>query len=177
MSHRPFEEWILGEEPLTPAESDALRRHLETCEVCRRLAASWPAVETQLRSTSLVQPTAGFVVRWRERRVALAGARPQRAWWVFAASLASAGLAAAVVLWDLASLLASPSAALQTWIRGLVQWSVFFRAAGDILQAAVSILPVGLIGGIGLGLMAASAGLVALWIFSLNRTAYQGVRS
>ncbi|HSB89663.1 MAG TPA: zf-HC2 domain-containing protein [Anaerolineales bacterium] len=177
MSHRPFEEWILGEEPLTPAESDALRRHLETCEACRRLAASWPAVQTQLRSATLAQPMAGFVLRWRERRAATAGARPQRAWWIFAASLASAGLAAAVVLWDLASLLASPSTALQTWIRDLVQWSVFLRAASDILQAAASILPVGLIGGIGLGLMAAIAGLVAVWVISLNRTAHEGVRS
>jgi len=94
-----------------------------------------------------------------------------------AASLASASLAGAVVLWDLAAVFASPSAALQTWIRGLVQWSVFFRAASDILQAAASILPVGLIGGVGLGLIAATAGLVAVWIISLHRTAYEGVRS
>jgi hypothetical protein len=107
----------------------------------------------------------------------MTSARPQRAWWVFAASLASASLAAAVVLWDLVALLASPSAALQTWIRDLVQWSVLFRAASDILQAAASILPVGLIGGIGLGLIASTAGLVALWIFSLHRTASIGVRS
>jgi hypothetical protein len=120
---------------------------------------------------------AGFVLRWRERRAAYASARPQRAWWVFAASLASASLAAAVVLWDLASVLDSPSAALQTWIRGLVEWSVFFRAASDILQAAAGILPLGLIGGIGLGLMAATAGLVAVWIVSLRRIAYEGVRS
>jgi hypothetical protein len=80
-------------------------------------------------------------------------------------------------LWDLASVLDSPSAALQTWIRGLVEWSVFFRAASDILQAAAGILPLGLIGGIGLGLMAATAGLVAVWIVSLRRIAYEGVRS
>ncbi len=177
-THRPFEAWILGESRLGPKEAEALRGHLERCEACRSLAEAWPRVDRMLRSPALVSPRPGFARRWALRRAATTvSSRPRTAWGVFAASLAAAAAAAVAVAWELAGLLASPSAPLQAWIRDLVQWSVFVRAAGDIAQAAARTLPSGLLGGLWLGFVAATGGLMILWIASLHRTLSQGVSS
>lgn len=135
-------------------------------------------MESALRSPVWAAPKPGFVHRWITRQAAMhPGGRPRTGWWVFAASLAAAGAAAGVVVWELVGLLESPSTPLQAWIRDLVQWSVFVRAASDIVQAAGRILPSGLLGGLWLGLVAATGGLIVLWVASLHRTTSQGVHS
>ena len=69
----------------------------------------------------------------------------------------------------------SPWGPLEAWIRDLVQWSVLVRVGSDILQAAFRTLPSGLAGGLWLGFIAATGGLIILWVASLNRTLSQGV--
>jgi hypothetical protein len=75
------------------------------------------------------------------------------------------------------SLLGAPSEALQTLIRQLVTWSMWYRVSSDIVGAVSRTIPSGWVAGLGLALMIAWAGLIAVWLASLKRTAFQGVQS
>ncbi len=91
MSHQPFENWILDEEPLTPENRRELHAHLEGCAQCQRLKSRWQAAHMELRAHRMAAPVPGFTQRWQaglaERRV-----REQRrqAWRIFGILLACA---------------------------------------------------------------------------------------
>ena len=175
-THRPYEEWILQGEPLRPQDSESLRQHLGVCEACRSLAHGWGVLESKLRSVTLAAPKPGFVRRWESRRAVLhAGRRSE--WWMFAASLTAATVAAVVVLLEVGSGLEAPTTLLNDWIGDLALWSVAARVGGDILRALANSLPSGLLGGVWLGFVAAMGGLTVLWVASFYRTAVQGVSS
>jgi len=54
MNHQPFEEWLLNDKNLTPAESRELDLHLRTCVHCTSLSATGLA----LRSANALPTTA-----------------------------------------------------------------------------------------------------------------------
>ena len=175
-THRPYEEWILQGEPLRPQDAELLRHHLQGCEACRSLAHGWDVVEPRLSSVTLATPKPGFVRRWESRKAVLhAGRRSD--WWMFAASLIAATVAAAVVLWEVGSGLEGPTVLLNDWIGDLALWSVAARVGGDILRALANSLPSGLLAGVWLGFVAGMGGLTVLWVTSFYRTAVEGVSS
>lgn len=67
MSHQFFEDLILSTDELTIQESTILQEHLEECSACARLAEDFNAIETQLRSASMIDPAPHFVNRWEAR--------------------------------------------------------------------------------------------------------------
>ena len=66
MNHQPFEEWLLNDKNLTPAETRELDLHLRTCTHCTALSATGLA----LRSAPIASPVAGFTLRFQQRRAA-----------------------------------------------------------------------------------------------------------
>ena len=66
MNHRPFEDWLLDDQPLTPEQKRDLRSHLRACDSCAAVAEA----NLALRSAHLVSPAPGFSTRWEERLVA-----------------------------------------------------------------------------------------------------------
>ena len=175
-THRPFETWILQGEPLRPQDDESLRRHLQGCQACRSLAQGWGVVEPRLSSVTLAAPRPGFVRRWESRKaVRRAGRRSD--WWMLAANLIAATVAAVVVLWEVGSGLDGPTALLNDWIRDFALWSVAVRVGGDILRALANSLPSGLLGGMWLGFVAAMGCLTVLWVASFYRITVQGASS
>jgi hypothetical protein len=67
MNHQPFENWLLSEESLTPENQRILQDHLETCDQCRELQASWNDVIDLFLDVPEVEPAPGFVSRWQGR--------------------------------------------------------------------------------------------------------------
>lgn len=65
MNHRPFEDWLLEDQFLTPEQKRELDAHLRTCKSCTALAES----NLALRSARVVAPAPGFSARWQQRLV------------------------------------------------------------------------------------------------------------
>ena len=63
MNHRPFEDWLLEDQPLTPEQKHELQSHLRTCAACAAIAES----NLALHSVKMVSPAAGFVDRFQTR--------------------------------------------------------------------------------------------------------------
>jgi len=82
MNHRPFEEYLLTEEPLTAEQSRQLHEHLLTCDRCRQLETGWGEVQRLFNTTPQVTPQAGFASRWHERLAAQRAKRHRRQLWL-----------------------------------------------------------------------------------------------
>ncbi len=63
MNHRPFEDWLLEDQPLTPEQKRELQSHLRTCEACAAIAES----NLALHSVRMVSPATGFTERFQTR--------------------------------------------------------------------------------------------------------------
>jgi hypothetical protein len=74
MNHRPFEDWLLEDQPLDPTQKRDLDAHLRTCETCRAIAES----NLALRSARIVAPAPGFSARFQERLVLARRAQRRR---------------------------------------------------------------------------------------------------
>lgn len=96
MGHKPFESWLISEEPLSPDEEQRLHEHIESCESCRQLSTSWKEVQGFFQELPMEQPSAGFTNRWQARLVDLSAQeierKEKRASWVFFAVTAGAAL-------------------------------------------------------------------------------------
>ncbi|MDD2694750.1 MAG: zf-HC2 domain-containing protein, partial [Anaerolineales bacterium] len=67
MNHRPFEDWIFSEEPLSPVERADLEAHLQACAACQKLSTNWQEVSGALHTAPMLSPAPGFSSRWQER--------------------------------------------------------------------------------------------------------------
>ena len=100
-NHQTFENWILDDVPLSDAEAQALRAHLETCESCRSLQRNLAAVADLFTETPAPEPAPGFSDRWLaalESQQAAARAQNRRQAWVAAAVFGGGALLALVLL-------------------------------------------------------------------------------
>ena len=74
MKHRPFEDWLLDDQLLDPAQKRDLDTHLRTCNACTAIAES----NLALRSARIVGPAPGFTARFQERLVLARRAQRRR---------------------------------------------------------------------------------------------------
>ena len=65
MNHRPFEDWLLEDQPLTPEQERDLQAHLRTCTSCPAIAES----NLALHSTRMARPAEGFAARFQVRLI------------------------------------------------------------------------------------------------------------
>ncbi|RME86795.1 MAG: zf-HC2 domain-containing protein [Anaerolineae bacterium] len=166
MEHRPFEDWLLEERPLTPEQRRRLQAHLRVCADCAALAE----VGEALRRGEAVAPAPGFVDRFR-MRLARERAR-QRRRGVLGISLLAAGVLGPglVLLWPyLMTAIRSPAALLALWVHSLAFLISLGQAIGRagliLLQVFSGFVPPAS----GLLLISAATGLILLWVFSLWR--------
>ena len=87
MNHRPFETWLLNEQPLTPEEKRDLQVHLQDCPHCTALAE----VNLELHSVKMAAPADGFTARF-QKRLAEQRVRERRNRLVGVSILATGGL-------------------------------------------------------------------------------------
>jgi hypothetical protein len=65
MNHQPFEDLLLDDAPLSPAEKESLSQHLAVCPQCARLEQSLRALDHEFKATPAVSPAIGFTSRWQ----------------------------------------------------------------------------------------------------------------
>lgn len=166
MNHRPFEEWLLNDAPITPEQKRELDAHLRGCAHCAALSATGMA----LRSAKMAAPVPGFTVRFQtrlaERKLA---ERRRRLWGAILFTLGGIVLLAWLAFPYLVTFFASPA----TWISALVEWGIFLITTVQALFQAGSVL-LNVIPGFlppfaWMVLFSAFAGISLLWSVSIWR--------
>jgi hypothetical protein len=129
MNHRPFEDWLLADEPLTPKQKRELRTHLQTCTACAALSE----VNLALQSARAVAPAEGFSSRFQVRLAARQKALRRCNFWGFFILVSSV---VSVLLWlcwpTLRVALQSPVNLLASWLSYLVSLWATLQAMGHV---------------------------------------------
>jgi hypothetical protein len=133
MNHRPFEDWLLDDQPLNPIQKRELDAHLRTCKVCSAIAES----NLALRSARLVQPAPGFSARFQERLVLARQAQRRRTFLgTLFFSVGGLLLLAFLIGPFLVSVIGSPA----EWIYELIQAVLFIYTTTLAVAEAGSVL-------------------------------------
>jgi len=166
MKHRPFEDWLLEDQPLDPTQKRELNAHLRSCNACRAIAES----NLALRSVRVIAPAPGFSARWQERLV-LARRAQRRKTLLGTLFFSLGGLILLALLAGplLVSLIGSPA----EWIALMVQAFLFIYTMTLAITEAGSIilrvLPDFLPPFVWLVLLSTLSGLGLLWSVSIWR--------
>jgi hypothetical protein len=166
MNHRPFETWLLDNQPLTPEEKRGLQIHLQECVHCTALAE----VNLELRSVKMVSPVAGFTARFQQR-LKVQRLREQRNRLVGVMILAFGGLG--LTAWFVApyvlGFLGSPAEWIAAIIGFLLSLVSIAEAVGDIGSILLRVLPGFIPPFAWLVFISALSGFGLLWAVSIWR--------
>ncbi len=166
MNHRPFEDWLLNDTPITSEQKRDLDSHLRNCTHCSALAETGVA----LRSVKKVSPPAGFTMRVQARLAERKLAERRRKLWG-AVLFTLGGLA--LIIWLTFPYLVTFFSSPATFISALVEWGIFLITTLQALTQAgsvlVNILPGFLPPFAWMVLVSAAAGITLLWSVSIWR--------
>jgi len=127
MNHRPFEYWLLEDQPLTGEQERELQAHLRGCTSCAAIAES----NLALHSTRMVSPAEGFVSRFeihlaRQRKTA-------RVRQIFGALIfVLAGLA--LLYWYASPFIRDVMSSPAGWITSVVGYLLFMLTSLQVLS-------------------------------------------
>jgi len=137
MDHRPYEDWLLSEEPLTTEQKRQLQAHLRACPAC----AALKDVNLALHAARPVAPAEGFRARFQVRLAAQQKVQRRRT--VMGAFVLSVG-AFGLLLWLawplLHAIVASPSNFVSSLLSSLVNWWISFQAYRDTFSTFLRVL-------------------------------------
>jgi hypothetical protein len=133
MKHQPFEEWLLNDKNLTPAEKRELDLHLRTCCHCTALAETGLA----LHSAPVVPPTAGFALRFQQRLAAQKIAERRRKLWGMIVLLVSG---VGLLAWFLFPYLFAFFAAPVEWATAGIGYFLFVLTSLQALTEIIAVL-------------------------------------
>ena len=166
MDHRPYEDWLLDDERLTPEQDRDLRIHLRNCPECAGLARGNMA----LRSAPVTAPAEGFALRFQVRLAAERKVQRRRSLiGLFLMAVVGVGGLVWLLFPYLPYLTLPPAQLTSLWISNLVYLGLTVRVLGvlgnTLLNVLASFVPsyvwalsVALLGGTGF-----------LWTFSFRR--------
>jgi hypothetical protein len=168
MNHRPFEDWLLNEQPLTAEQKHELQTHLQDCTHCSALAE----VNLELHSVKLAAPAAGFTARFQQRLMQQR-LRDRRNRVIGVLILVAGGIG--ILGWYTAPYLIQFLGSPAGWIAAMVNFFLTLfdmaRAIGDIGSILFRVLP-GFIPPFGwMVILSTICGLVLLWTVSIWRFA------
>lgn len=168
MNHRPFEDWLLEDRPLTPQEARELQAHVRSCAACAAIAES----NLTLHSTRLAAPAAGFTDRFQLR---LAARRREQRWRQVIGTLVLVVGGLGLLYWLAGPFLLDMFRSPAGWITAGIGYLLFLLTSFEVLAEATEImlrvLP-GFISAAGwLAIILGTAGLGLLWTLSMRRVA------
>ena len=168
MNHRPFEDWLLNEQPLTPEEKRKLQTHLQACDHCTALAE----VNLELHSVKMAAPAPGFTQRFRIRLEAQrVRERRNRMVGVLILILGALVLSAVSLAPFLIRFLGSPAEWIAAGISFLLTLVSMAEAIGDIGSILLRVLPDFIPPFAWLVVASALSGIGLLWAVSIWRFA------
>ena len=174
MNHRPFEDWLLEDRPLSGQEQRELQVHLHSCPSCTAIAES----NLALHSTHLIAAPAGFADRFNQR---LAGWRRRQRWYQVLGTLVLV-IGGLTILYAIAgSVVRQAVQSPADWITAATVYLVFALESGQVLNEVGRILLRDLRGFMSplswIAISLGSVGLALAWAVSVRRLvrARQGV--
>ena len=166
MNHRPFEDWIISEQALTPVEKRQLESHLRGCKVCSSLVDTG----VELRSSRMVPPKAGFTHRFHTRLAAHKVSERRRRFW---GSLVFILVGTFLLAWKAGPFILSIFASPAEWITFVIGYFLFVATSIQVLTEAVLVIldiaPVLVPAYVWMIIVSALAGLGLLWSVSIWR--------
>ncbi len=168
MNHRPFEDWLLDDLPLTPQQARELQAHVRSCTSCAAIAES----NVALHATRLVGPAIGFTDRFQLR---LAKRRREQRWRQVIGTLVLVLGGLGLLSWVAGPFILDALRSPASWITAGVSYFLFILTSLQVLSEASAILlrvlptfitPAGWV-----GLTLGAAGLGYLWAVSIRRVA------
>jgi len=133
MNHQPFEDWLLNDKNLTPAEKRELDLHLRTCSYCTALTETGLA----LRSVPVVPPVAGFTLRFQQRLAAQKIAERRRKLWGMIVLLAGG---VGLLGWFVAPYLFAFLSAPVEWVTAGIGYFLFIITSLQALTEVITVL-------------------------------------
>jgi hypothetical protein len=166
MKHRPFEDWLLEDQPLDPTQKRELNAHLRACNACRAVAES----NLALRSARVIAPAPGFSARWQERLI-LARRAQRRKTLLGTLFFSLGGLILLALLAGplLVSLIGSPAEWISAMVRALLFIYTMTLAVAEAGSIILRVLPDFLPPFVWLVLLSTLSGLGLLWSVSIWR--------
>jgi len=102
MDHKPYESWLVADEPLLPEQEMRLQEHLKSCEACRQLHSSWDEIEGIFEERIFILPKPDFTERWQRRLAAEINIETEkqqaRSTWMFLAATTGSAFLVLVIL-------------------------------------------------------------------------------
>lgn len=168
MNHRPFEDWLLQETPLSSSQQDELQAHLATCPSCRALAE----VNLALHTARLLDPPPGFLERFQKRLAAERAAMRRRTFFGWFLLILGGVLLLLWLAWPfLTGELSLLKVASEMWgalVNLAVSIQVFLRSA----QTFFLVVPNFLLGALWLLLLFSLGLWGTIWMLSLQKFAH-----
>jgi hypothetical protein len=166
MNHRPFEDWLLNDTPITTEQKRELDMHVRSCAYCAALVETGIALKTVKKAS----PRAGFTARF-ETRLAARKAEERRRRYLGSILFTAGGLV--LLMWLASPYLLSFFSAPATWISVVVNWGVFIlttiQAVGQAGPVLLDVVPDFLSPFAWMILISAVAGIGLLWSISIWR--------
>jgi hypothetical protein len=142
LNHPPFNDWLLSEDLLTPAQTRQLQEHLSSCQECNKAKLALVEVKHLFHAAGQVVPVEGFTVRWQKRLAIQLQKRQRRnAWLFFGVAASMAVFILTFLLFRVYSVLDSPA----TFLASLVYLWTFSQLAlaylSDIIRVVFRFIP------------------------------------
>ncbi len=170
MNHRFFEEWLLSEKELDPAQKQRLDEHLQTCEKCQTLARAWQEVHMEIELSEWVMPQPGFAQRWQGKLAEDRQKKHQRhAFWAFTLSSAVAALFAVPLFFVAFPLSDSPIFSLWVALYKLTAAVEFIDGVTTFVLTFLRAISTALPHSMGIAMGVSAFGLIVIWVFAMYR--------
>ena len=164
MNPRPFEDWLLADEPLTPRQKRELQAHLQACGECASLAE----VSLALKTARAAAPAEGFVGRFQVRLETQKQALRRRNIAGFSLLFLSVVGIAVWLCWPLLKeAIQSPANLLNSWLSTLVSLWASLQAMGHVSSLVLRVVPGFIPAYVWLVILVAGGGWSLVWIASL----------
>ncbi len=168
MNHRPFEDWLLDDESLTPQQQRDLQAHVRSCSSCAAIAES----NLALHAVRRVGPVAGFTDRFKIR---LELRRREQRWRQVIGTLVLVLGGLGLVYWLASPIideaLRSPATLITAGVNYFVFMTTLIQAWSEASAILLRVLPSFVSPAGWLVLSVGAAGLGFLWTISIRRAA------
>jgi hypothetical protein len=170
MNHQPFETWLLSEDPSDEGQVQSLLEHVDHCDQCASLEASWKDVQRLFETTPRVMPRAGFAVRWQER---LAEQKRKRnmyqSWAIFWGTVGSAVVLLALLYIQAVPVLRSPENLVLYLIYRLLSLIAYIHSAQNLFVSLLGTINDLVPAPVWIGLFGTFSMVCVLWFVVLKK--------
>jgi hypothetical protein len=177
MKHPRYEALLFEPDPLEDDEKAALEEHLQECEHCLAVSTSWNELEGKMRSTTFVEPTAGFTDRFRNRLAVYKRRKQERLTLAVILAIFTSLIVVAIFAGvELLSIVPTILSFLLKVASGLAQLGGLLMILWDFILVLIEGISQAVPAGLLLAISTVASGLAIIWIVSKYQAGFYTVR-